>query len=115
AAAARGSALRAAKAAKTEAPVRGVLSEGDRKVAPVPESRPVAVDPGKAPPPTPVGKVAAPPLKEPMGKTLFGAFSSHLHGGAPTDPGASSGSLGRIFGPVRDYALRLRGRAGAPR
>ncbi|HEU5181435.1 MAG TPA: FG-GAP-like repeat-containing protein [Candidatus Polarisedimenticolia bacterium] len=56
---------KAADAARTEAPPKGVLSEGDRKGT---------------------GRQPAPPLADPMGKTLLGSFSTQVkHGPAAED------------------------------
>lgn len=52
---------RAAKAARVDAPTKGVLGEGDRKAA-------VAAGPASA----------APPLREPMGRTLFSEYAKPL-------------------------------------
>lgn len=82
---------RAVKAVKTEAPVQGVLGEGDRKAAPAPGS----LEPAR---------IAAPPLKAPMGKTLFGALAPQP-GQILPDPAAAD--LGKIFTPVRQRAREL--------
>jgi tetratricopeptide (TPR) repeat protein len=73
----------ALRAAAADAPVRGVLGEGDRRAA-------------------------APPLRNPMGETLFGAFAEPIRGGAaPAEP-----DLDRLYGPVRARAAELARRAG---
>jgi hypothetical protein len=80
--------------------VKGVLSEGDRKAAP---------SPGAA-------KLAAPPLKEPMGKTLFGAFCATLEGGGSdlkAKPQPSRQRLDRLYAPVKSYAQELTARAAS--
>jgi enediyne biosynthesis protein E4 len=91
---------KASRAAKADVPVKGVLSEGDRKAAPSPGG----------------GKVAAPPLKEPMGKTLFGALCEGLKaqsaGDASTLP-VSKESLDRLYRPIQDFATRLARRSAA--
>ena len=100
AAGAEESCRRAAKAGKTDAPIKGVLSEGDRKAAPAAGS--VA--------PT---KTAAPPLKEPMGRTLFGALASDLKSGAAVPEPLPAGFLDRTYRPVRAFVTRLESRAAA--
>jgi enediyne biosynthesis protein E4 len=90
--------LKALRAAKVDVPVKGVLSEGDRKAAPSPAG----------------AKTAPPPLKEPMGSTLFGASCAGLKtqaaGEAAADP-PSKEALDRLYRPVRDFATRLSRRA----
>jgi len=83
---------RALKAAKTDAPVKGVLSEGDRKALPSPAG----------------ARTAAPPLREPMGQTLFGPLCSipKLEGALP-----SKESLDRLYKPIQDLAARLLSRS----
>jgi tetratricopeptide (TPR) repeat protein len=94
---ARDSYERAIKASKSEAPVKGVLNEGDRKA-----------DPAKSP-----GRIAAPPLKAPMGKTLFGTFSTMAAEAAASHPDGAlvRVDLDELYGPVRVYAERLARRA----
>lgn len=82
--------LKAVAAAKVDAPVKGVLSEGDRKPAPS----------------DPAGRLAAPPLESPMGRTLFEALCAPARGQAVVAPG-SPGALEDIYAPVRDLARRL--------
>ena len=72
-------------AAKVEAPVKGVLSEGDRKAA---------------------AGVAAPPLESPMGRTLFEALCQPARMQAAGSP-VSPASLDAVYRPVRDLARRL--------
>ena len=72
---------KAVRAARSEAPVKGVLSEGDRKG---------------------VGRTAAPPLKDPMGKTLLGAFSAAAKGAIPLQDGPAD--LDAIYRPLDLYA-----------
>ena len=76
---------KAVRSVRTEAPIRGVLNEGDRKS------------------PQPAG--AAPPLKSPMGRTLFGAFSAPLS--------ESPASLDSVYAPVLAQARALSRRATA--
>jgi len=86
--------LKAARAAKADAPVKGVLNEGDRKAASS----------------TGGGKVAAPPLKEPMGKTLFGALCDSLKAAGAVEASAqppSRESLDRLYQPIEEFATRL--------
>ena len=88
---------RAINASRPEAPVKGVLNEGDRKA-----------DPAKSP-----GRIAAPPLKSPMGKTLFGSFSAMAVEAAAgqEDPAVRPIDLNAVYGPVRVQADRLARRA----
>jgi hypothetical protein len=86
--------LKAARAAKADAPVKGVLSEGDRKAAPSPGG----------------GKVAAPPLREPMGKTLFGALCDRLKTHCASDASLqppSRETLDLLYQPIQEFAMRL--------
>jgi hypothetical protein len=83
---ARASCQRAIKAGAVQAPVKGVLSEGDRK--------------------------AAPPLESPMGKTLFSDLGSSLRAradGPRTD--AADCDVDSLYHPVRDRARDLSARA----
>jgi len=91
---------KATGAARPEAPIRGVLSEGDRR----------------APPSEKNSRVAAPPLRAPMGKTLFGSFSAHLREGerSARTGNLSAADLDQIYRPVRDFATRLARRASLP-
>ncbi|MEK7284063.1 MAG: hypothetical protein AAB249_09655, partial [Acidobacteriota bacterium] len=83
---ARDGCRRAIEAGAVQAPVQGVLSEGDRK--------------------------AAPPLESPMGKTLFSAFSDPLRGRpAGRTPAPADCDVDSLYPPVRDLAGRLAGRA----
>ena len=88
---------KAIRAAQTEAPVKGVLSEGDRKAV-------TAV--------VPATRLAAPPLQAPMGKTLFGAFSAPLRAGKIVDPGTDprGPDPSAVYAQVRDYTRALRRR-----
>ncbi|MCI0409800.1 MAG: hypothetical protein L0191_14760, partial [Acidobacteria bacterium] len=91
---------KASRAAKADVPVKGVLSEGDRRAAPSSDG----------------GKVAAPPLKEPMGKTLFGALCEGLKmpsAGAASAQPVSKESLDRLYRPIQDFANRLARRSAA--
>jgi tetratricopeptide (TPR) repeat protein len=91
---------KASRAAKTDVPVKGVLSEGDRKATAPPGG----------------GKAAAPPLKEPMGKTLFGALCDALRtqdpSGVSTRP-PTKDSLDRLYKPIQDFTVRLARLSGA--
>jgi len=92
---------KAVRAAQVDAPIKGVLSEGDRKTAPSPAA----------------GKIAAPPLTEPMGKTLFGAFCASLRQpGPPADEQGrpSKAFLDAFYTPMQSFVARLAGRAGTP-
>jgi tetratricopeptide (TPR) repeat protein len=76
---------RAIEAAKVQAPVRGVLGEGDRK--------------------------AAPPLEAPMGRMLFGAFGDALRAAARSDDTVrdrDDPDLDPVYRPVRARAEELR-------
>jgi hypothetical protein len=89
---------RASKAAKTDAPVKGVLSEGDRKALSSPAG----------------ARTAAPPLLEPMGQTLFGSLceipKTHASSDAPQGP-SSNELLDRLYRPIQDLAGRLLSRS----
>ena len=90
---------KASRAAQVDVPVKGVLSEGDRKAA---------ASPGG-------GKQAAPPLKEPMGKTLFGAcegLKTQGTGGASTRPPTKE-ALDHLYRPIQDFTFRLARLPGA--
>ena len=65
----------AARAARVDAPTKGVLGEGDRKVAAAGAVR------------------AAPPLREPMGHTLFSEFARPLRTADAASAGAKPDSL----------------------
>ncbi|MCI0567287.1 MAG: tetratricopeptide repeat protein, partial [Acidobacteria bacterium] len=83
---------KASRAGKADVPVKGVLSEGDRRAAPSSDG----------------GKVAAPPLREPMGKTLFGALCDGLKStGDSSTRRPTKESLDRIYRPIQDFATRL--------
>jgi tetratricopeptide (TPR) repeat protein len=90
--------LRAVRAGRGEAPVAGVLGEGDRRGA-------AAASAGPRP---------APPLQAAMGETLFGRLADSLRGPRAPDPGAAlrGAALDAAFSPVREAARRLRSRAG---
>ncbi len=94
---ARAAYRKAIRAAQTDAPVKGVLSEGDRKSAPVAAT---------------VIRVAAPPLRAPMGKTLFGDFSAPLRAGKVVDPGTDprGPDPSAVYTQVREFARSLRRR-----
>jgi tetratricopeptide (TPR) repeat protein len=94
---------RAQAAGRHEAPTRGVLSEGDRRASPPP----AAAGAGSSEP----ARVAAPPLKEPMGKTLFGAFAEPLRAGAEAKPLEDDAALDRCYEPVRARVRRYAARA----
>jgi enediyne biosynthesis protein E4 len=89
---------RALKAAKADAPVKGVLSEGDRKALPSPRGE----------------RTAAPPLREPMGQTLFGPLceipKAQTSSVAVQEP-PSKESLDRLYQPIQDLAARLLSRS----
>jgi tetratricopeptide (TPR) repeat protein len=77
---------KAINAARAERPVGGVLGEGDRKGS---QSR---------------QNTAPPPLKDPMGKTLLGAFSETLKREAARSPGETDGAgLDEAYRPLEEY------------
>lgn len=75
---------RAARAARTDAPTKGVLGEGDRKAA-------FAAGPARA----------APPLREPMGRTLFSEFAKPLRSPDGQTVLATADSLYRAVGQAK--------------
>jgi tetratricopeptide (TPR) repeat protein len=87
---------KAIRAAQTEAPVKGILSEGDRKAVAAPAAPAAA-------------HVAAPPLPAPMGKTLFGAFTAPLRAGTIGDPGTDprGPDPSVVYAQVHEYARAL--------
>lgn len=89
---------RAIEAARTDAPVKGVLSEGDR-----------TVDAGDG-----KSRVAAPPLLSPMGRTLFGDLTDPLRARSdsrvPPTPDAASMTV--AYRRVREYTQQLELRQG---
>jgi hypothetical protein len=86
---------RALRAAKSDAPVQGVLSEGDRKGAT-----------------TASGPKAAPPLQSPMGRTLFAEFCARLGARASSDDtrAVTDSELDRAYAPVRAFTRAHAGR-----
>jgi len=86
---------RAVDAAASMAPVRGVLSEGDRR-------------------PAASGRLAPPPLRNPMGETLFGEFSAHLREQGVARPAGSEPDLDEIYPPVRAFVRDLARRKAPP-
>ncbi len=85
-------AQRAREAAKVQAPVKGVLSEGDRKD---------------------LKFVAAPPLTNPMGRMLFGELAGFVREGARAGRGASDSDFVVAWRSVqrarREYERRVAG------
>jgi tetratricopeptide (TPR) repeat protein len=75
--------VRALKAAQADAPPKGVLGEGDRKVAVAGQVR------------------AAPPLQEPMGRTLFSDLARPLRGPEAASIAARPESLYRAVEAAR--------------
>lgn len=71
---------RAVRASRADAPPKGVLGEGDRKVASTTHAQ------------------AAPPLRDPMGRTLFSECARPLGDG---DSAAAVARLDRLYGGVR--------------
>ena len=84
---------KAIRASQADKPVHGVLNEGDRK-APVP-----AATDAKTP-------AAAPPLKKPMGETLFGASCTDL----PEEPA----SLDAVYRSIQAHSRALAARTSPP-
>ena len=87
---------RVARAAKVEAPVKGVLSEGDRKDK---------------------GRVVAPPLASPLGRLLFGDPVQALRARAAAGQALDAGSLVPLWraARLRQQALEARARQAAAR
>ena len=82
---ARADCQRALRAAAAQAPVKGVLSEGDRK--------------------------AAPPLESPMGTTLFSSFIDAVRRGAASQKAeGATCDLDRLYAPVGNLARQLAAR-----
>lgn len=82
-------ALRVAlQASKVEAPVKGVLSEGDRRNAPAGAG-------------------------SPMGRTLFGPFTAPLSDPAARPSGGTPIPLDRVYAPLRQYRQELSRRAAS--
>jgi tetratricopeptide (TPR) repeat protein len=79
---------RAIEAAQAAAPSRGVLGEGDRR--------------GGA------GQAAAPPLPQPMGRTLFGDLATPLRDGGPT--AGLERRADRLYEAVREMRRSLASR-----
>jgi predicted negative regulator of RcsB-dependent stress response len=76
---------RAGAAARTQAPIQGVLGEGDRK--------------------------AAPPLASPLGRTLFGDLAAEAVrslAGAPSGTATRAAGLDAVYAPVRTRVHSLR-------
>ena len=100
---AEGRLLGAARAARTDAPAKGVLGEGDRKAA-------VAAGPARA----------APPLLEPMGRTLFSELAKPVR---RPDADTVVTRVDSLYGAVREakraiakrHALALRASASPGR
>jgi tetratricopeptide (TPR) repeat protein len=81
-----------ARAAKVDAPVRGVLNEGDRQDR---------------------KRVAAPPLEYPLGRLLFGEPIATLRERAATGPAIDEAWLTRLWGDAHRLRLALAARAAA--
>ncbi len=86
---------RAVDAAMASAPARGVLGEGDRR-------------------PAAGGRVRPLPLANPMGETLFGAFSAHLREQSVGLQAGRAPDLDAIYAPVRDFVMDLSRRTPPP-
>jgi TolA-binding protein len=89
---------RAADATAVQAPVKGVLSEGDRRGGAAPGAPPGAA------------RTPAPPLDAPMGRTLFGSFAASVRP-APSPAGSD---LDGIYTPVDERVGDLRRRLVPP-
>jgi tetratricopeptide (TPR) repeat protein len=87
-------AQRAREAATTQAPVKGVLSEGDRK------------DPKF---------IAAPPLASPMGRMLFGDMAAFVRQAAKAGEAASDAGFVAAWGSVREARREYERRAAGGR
>jgi tetratricopeptide (TPR) repeat protein len=88
---------RAMKAAATDAPIKGVLSEGDRKA-------------------TAPAKIAAPPLTAPMGRTLFSSFAAPLRKNASVEAAPlSPAALDALYAPLAGSVASLNERAAGKR
>jgi tetratricopeptide (TPR) repeat protein len=88
---------RAERAAAAEAPIQGVLSEGDRKA-----------EPG-------ADRVAAPPLRTPLGRTLFIAQTAHLRNpDAASRPSSADPEIDRLYSDMDRFVRDLGRRAAAP-
>jgi tetratricopeptide (TPR) repeat protein len=89
---------RAVGAAAAEAPIKGVLSEGDRKASP-----------GAG-----ADRIAAPPLLAPLGKTLFIAQTAHLRRPGPSSgPAPALPEIDRLYSSMDDFVRALVRRAAA--
>jgi len=104
---------RAVKAAATDAPIQGVLSEGDRK-APAPVTGGAAAAPASAP--GEPAKIAAPPLAAPMGRTLFSSYAAPLKRNASVEaPAPSKAALDELYAPLAAAIASLDERAAGSR
>jgi tetratricopeptide (TPR) repeat protein len=108
----------AQKAARGDAPIKGVMSEGDRRAAP-PVGQPSAAAPGSAAaaggaPASAPAHVVAPPLKSPLGKTIFSRFCEPVREAAekPGEVRVSVAVLDAAYAPMREAARRFASRAG---
>ncbi len=87
----------AIRAASADAPVKGVLGEGDRKAS-APNGGPE--------------RIVAPPLANPHGETLFGDLAGHLRGpGKPEAADLGRNDLDRVYRPLRDRLQAIRSHA----
>jgi tetratricopeptide (TPR) repeat protein len=108
---------KALRAAETDAPVKGVLGEGDRKAAPGTGGAPPAGAPPSAAAPGAAeggpAHIAAPPLKSPLGRTLFGEFTAQIRAGAahPLREPFSENDLRGVYAPVQRLVREIAGRA----
>jgi tetratricopeptide (TPR) repeat protein len=82
---------RALAATRADAPIRGVLNEGDRK--------PAGAGQGPAAP--------APPLQSPMGRTLLGEFAAALKAAGDPDH-SSSARMDSLYEALREGIRKLR-------
>ncbi len=85
-------ARRVAAAARVEAPVKGVLNEGDRRDA---------------------RRVAAPPLESPLGRLLFGAPIAILRGRAAAGTEIDEALVTALWRETADLRAQLAARAGS--
>lgn len=103
----------AIRAASADAPVKGVLGEGDRKAsAPVTAGSPPGGPVTAGGPAVGPERIVAPPLANPHGETLFSDLAGHLRGpGKPDAAELGRNDLDRVYRPLRDRLQAIRSRA----
>jgi len=108
---------RAIRAATADAPVKGVLGEGDRKAAASGPTSPGTPAGGPVAPVAPAGvpdRIVAPPLANPHGETLFSDLAAPLR--KPGNPDAANlahEDLDRVYHPLRGRLQAIRARASS--